>query len=306
MKFSQIAASDAITQELVGVVNKYSTLLRNHIEFFTGPGTGSSERKTLGKQTVGTRAVGNKYTPVVLAPEYLTVGRKIIGATARVDTAYERMGMDIPSEMRSQINRFGLGIANFFYDKLINGDATTTATDFSGLSKLTTTAQTVISGETNGLSVTLGNDNTSKTSQQKLLEKINDAVALCFSPIKVILVSAKMYGRLNSIAREYIRYTNDEFGKLIATYNGIPIINVEEAGTGIMKAETVGTATTAQSIYVVGFGERELFSFFTVSSGFMVYPMIRVDNFYESVIEFIADSALFQETAVSRLSGIVI
>jgi hypothetical protein len=283
---------------------RYSPLLDRFVEFYTGAGTATSERKEQGGVTAGTRALESAYTPQDLKPEYFPTGRKLMGEQIRVDVAYELMGSDIPSEFLAQLRRGAIGLATLFNDVLINGDPTADPDKFAGLKKLVLNSQ-IVPAATNGLEVLTGSDNAAKKSQQEFMEKIDEAVALCNGINKVIVMNSRTEARLTTVARGFINWTETTFGKKIALYNGVPLLNIEQNGNVILPFdETQGTANDTCSLYVASFEEKAGLSFFTTKQGLKVYQMSRQNNFYESHVDFIADSSLFRDKAIVKLQGL--
>ncbi len=315
MKFQEICAGNDLTGAMAAEVVKKSPLLAGYVEFFKKPGSSVTYRTDGGASLVGaTRALGSKYTPKEMKPSYGTAMRKMLGDTARLDVAYERMGYDIPSEMRSQLIRHMGYFGRRFNYALVKGDPDTTATEFAGLEKLVEDDRIVSMG-TNGAPVTLGNSDTAVKSQQAFLEKVNEAISLCEGTNKVIIANAATQARLTSIADKCVTFTRNEFGVPITMFNLVPIINIGDyveldndnkpTYTPILGMdETVGTSSDCTSLYVVSFEEEDGLSFATCDGGFTVYDMQKVDNFYECMYELIADSALVRASALSKLEGI--
>ncbi|MEG0518310.1 MAG: hypothetical protein RR555_05520 [Bacteroidales bacterium] len=312
MRFTEIAAGDTHTGNMVQEILKKSPLLANYIEFFKKPGSSVSVRSggSIDGLVGTTRAIGADYAAKTVAPEYKTASRKMLGDKIRIDVAYERMGYDINSEMLSQLSRRVREFGYMFNYALIKGDSTTTPTQFNGISKLITQARTVIAGE-NGKQLLLGNSDTSKKAQQELLELLDQTIAQCEGTNKVIIANSKTIARLNAVAREYLTITRNEFGVPITHYNQIPLINAGDYKSAqdtfapiLAFDETVGTSKDCASLYVASFEEEDGMSFATCEGGFMVYPIQKVGNFYECTFELIADSILIRESALSRLSGL--
>lgn len=315
MRFQEICAGNDLTRAMAAEVVKKSPLLAEYVEFFKKPGSSVTYRTDGGASLAGaTRALGSKYTPTEMKPSYGTAMRKMLGDTARLDVAYERMGYDIPSEMRAQLIRHMGYFGRRFNYALIKGDPDTTATEFAGLEKLVSDDRVVSMGD-NGAQVTLGNSDTAKKAQQAFLEKVNETVDLCEGTNKVIITSAAVQSRLTSIANECITVERNEFGVPVKLFNMVPIINIGDAvildddnkpvyKPILDKDEKVGTSTDCTSLYVVSFEEEDGLSFATCDGGFTVYDMQKVDNFYECMYELIADSALVRASALSKLEGI--
>ena len=312
MKFTEICAGDELTCQMAQEVVKKSPLLAGYIEFFKKPGSAATVRS--GGTTSGiigaTRAIGSAYTGKDLEPSYKTGGRKLLGDTVRMDVAHERMGFDIASEMTAQLKRRVRDLGYMFNYLLLKGDPDTTATQFAGIEQLTLDSRKVTLA-TNGAQIVLGNSDTAKKSQQGFLEKLDETIARCEGTNKVIIANSLVLARLNSIAREYLTITKNEFGVPITLYNQIPLINsgdyqsAKDTFTPILGFdETVGTSTDCTSLYVSSFEEEDGLSFLTTQGGFTVYPVQKVANTYECMFELIADSMLIRGSALSKLEGI--
>lgn len=312
MKFNEIASSDELTQALVLEINKYSPLLAQYIEFFSKPGSAVSVRGGGSKSDIvgTTRALGSEYPAKTVSPTYKTVLRKLLGDTIKIDVALERMGSDISSEMMSQLKQRMRDFGTMFNYNLVNGNPTTTATEFTGVKNLVTDDYT-ITAAANGLTLKLGNSDTAKSAQQAFLEKLDEAIIKCQGVNKVVFTNSRVLARLNAIAREYIQIIKNDFGVPIMHYNHIPLIDMGdyEETKGVFKPvvgfdETVGTSIDCSSLYVASFEEEQGLSFATCEGGFTVYPIQKVGNFQECMFELIIDSVLVRDSALVKLSGL--
>lgn len=314
MKFTEIAAGDELTRKMVTEVIKKSPLLASNIEFFKKPGSSVSVRNGGAIDGVigQTRTLGQNYAPKTVAPTYTNASRKMLGDTVRIDIAYERMGYDLPSELSAQLTRRVRELAYNFNYMLIKGDPAAEGheTEFAGLKSLVAESRTVTAG-TNGMSLALGNSDTSKKAQQGFLEKIDETVALCEGTNKVIITNSLIMSRLNAVAREYLTIQKNEFGVPVTYYNTIPLINIGDYLTSqdtykkiIDFDETVGSAVNCASLYVASFEEEDGVSFATCDGGFTVYPVQKNGNFLECMFELITDSVLVRSSALSKLEGL--
>ncbi len=313
MKFAQIGYGNDLTAKMIPVVLSKSVLLANYIEFFQKPGSAITVRKQGTSDAIAgkTRTLGTEYAETKFSPAYDTAARKFIGDQVKIDIALERMGFDLASEFESNLKRHMKNFPGIFHHQLINGDPDTDAKQFAGLKKLVVANRT-IKGGTNGLELLQGNDNTAKKAQQTFLEKLDEVIALCEGNNKVLLMNARTQARLNSIAREYITIQKNELGVPIAHYNQVPLINPGDYQTGadtyssiIDFDETVGTAADkCASVYCASFEEEDGVSFATTEGGFAVYDVTRVDTWWKSTYELIADSSLVRPSALSKLEGL--
>lgn len=217
MKFSKISAGDSVTSSLVTRISEYSDLLRNHVEFYTDSGDSSVSRKENDGLGAGTRQLDQAYTPEIVKPVYFPTYRKLMGKAIRLDVAREKMGYDIPSEMASHVRRIAPGIAGIFNNTFVNGNTDTNTDEFNGIKKLVTTNQKLKLG-TNGTVIPTGNKEEAIKAKQEWLEALDEVVGMCKGTRKVIVTNGKIKARLNTIAREYINYTIDSFGKSIQRY----------------------------------------------------------------------------------------
>lgn len=308
MKFSEIAAGDAVTSALVAKVLEYSPLLRNHVEFYKGSGLATQERKEqAGVKTLAGRALNSDALIDVQNPATFNVNRKIFSGGVKVDVAYENFKVDVPVEMTAQLQRRGSDIADTFHGLFINGDSVkANAIEFDGLNTIAkATANKVVAGA-NGLSIEVGNADSVKKSHDKFMEAMYNVLAQCKGVNKLIVLGAALESRINTIARNHIQYTTDTFGKRIGLFDGIPFLNIEANGDKIIADEKVGTATGCTSLYVVSLEEAAGLSFWTADNGFQVFGMEKVGSSYQHEIQFIADTALFRDKAVAKLEGLIL
>lgn len=314
MKFSEIAAGDDLTRKMVQEIVKKSPLLANYIEFFKKPGSSVSVRSggVIDGVVGQTRALGSKYAEKTATPTYTTAQRKMLGDTVRIDIALERMGYDLSSEMTAQLTRAIREMAYSLNYMLVNGDPGVPGheTEFAGLKQLVAGSRKV-KADTNGLTLSLGNSDTSKKNQQAFLEKVDETVALCEGTNKVIITNARILARLNAVAREYLTIQKNEFGVPITLYNQVPIINIGDYLSAkdtfspiIGFDEMVGTGVKCGSLYVASFEEEDGVSFATCDGGFTVYPVAKNGNWLECMFELITDSVLVRSSALSKLEGL--
>ena len=163
-----------------------------------------------------------------------------------------------------------------------------------------------ITAAENGLAVPLGNDNASKTAQQKFLEAINQLIQKVDGGAQALFMNAFVLSRLTTIAREFIQWQPNTFGMLVPYYNGVPLRDAGYDKTGdlvIPNDETVGNNNDCTSVYAVRFGEAGDLSIAT-NVGVEVKDLGLVGVHYTHSVEFDADLVLLNDLAVARLEGI--
>lgn len=331
MLLRQIASGDARTRLVLTEMERVSPLLRNHVHFYTGPGSADVVRAKGAKETIKTRSLGEGYAEDELIPATNPVGRKFSGDAVKIDVARELMGFDIPSEFESELVDKGEALGLGFNDLLVNGDPSADAEQFTGLKKTAAiiadisgfSGQVVTGFDDTPVDGTgdpdypehhkliLGNSDKATNARQRFLRQLDRVIASVRGRYKVIICNGNMMSTLTAIAREYVTETKDQFGMPLKKYNQIPLIDIGQKSDGsdiITSTESITLDSTAYtdstSIYVVGFGEKKDFTFWTVPQGFKVYPMVQVDNFLKHFIDLIADSVRSHNKCIARFQGI--
>lgn len=331
MLLRQIASGDARTRLVLGEMERVSPLLRNYVHFYTGPGAADTVRAAGSHDTLKTRSLGEGYSEDEMAPATNSVGRKLAGDAVKMDKAYEVMGYDVASEFELLLVQKGEALGLGFNNLLINGDPSTDAEQFAGLKKTVTTISGVsgYSGQVitgfddtpvdgsgdpdyaNYHKLVLGNSDAATNAKQRFLRQLDRAIAQVRGTYKAIVMNGNMMSTLTALAREYVTETKDQFGIPIKMYNGIPLIDIGFKSDGsdiITSTESLTLDSTeyedSTSIYIVGFGEKKDYTFWSAPEGFKVYPMVLVDNWYKHFIDLIADSTRTHNKCIARLKGI--
>lgn len=195
---------------------------------------------------VGFRGVNEAYTASTGVLNPITEPLVIAGGDLDVDRfIIKTMGEGIRSRHEAMKVR---ALALMWTRKFIKGDQATDAREFDGLQTRLVGNQLIAAGATaNGTPLSLG--------------KLDEAIDQTLNPTH-LLMNKGMARRLTAAARAGlggdIAFAQDEFGKRMAVYNGLPILTVDLDGEGasilpFTEAATSGTAT-ATSIYVLSLG----------------------------------------------------
>ena len=177
---------------------------------------------------------------------------RIAGGDLDVDKAILKMhGEDVRSTHEAMKVK---AMALYITKKLIKGNSVSDPLEFDGLQNRITGSQLISAGSTNG-------------GDPGSLAKLDEAIDAVDSPTHLIMSKA-MRRKLTVAARDvdvggYITYELDEFGKRVTKYDGLPILiaDYDDTGARILDFDEVGaggSTATAQSIYVVSFGEGML------------------------------------------------
>jgi len=304
MKLQQISKKETLTQRVVGRMTKYAPILML-AEFYSMVGNADKPRKSATASGGKFRPLDDDFPANQVTPQFADVALKIFGDKVQVDVAHERRGGDIASVRLSELDNFSKNLGKEFQNQFTNGDSGT-ATNFDGIKKLVPSAQKITPAE-NGIEVPMGNDNASKKAQQIFLEQLFSLLEKIDGGAQLLYMDSKTLSRLNSVAREFIRYERDkDFGIRIGYFNEVPIILSGYAKDGslvIGHNETVGTSDDCTSIYAMRFGERSDLTIAT-NIGVEVTDMGKVGPHYVHNVELDAAPALLNNKALARLEGI--
>jgi hypothetical protein len=288
-------------------VQESSVLDRIPLEPIEGNAYAYNEEATL--PGVEFRAVNAAYAESTGTVNPKTETLVILGGDADVDTFIVATRGNL-NDQRAVQTRMKVKAASYKYqDAFINGDTAVDANSFDGLKKRLTGGQ-VISAATNGLPV-LGADD---AARHTFLDKLDELIAAVRGNVDALYMNAGILSRLKSSARRLTMYdqTTDSFGKTIATYNGIPLIDIgtKADGTAIIpQTETQGSSSVASSIYAVRFGADPSDGGVTglTNGGIQVKDLGEIDAkpVFRTRIEFFCGLGVFSGKAAARLSGVL-
>ena len=199
---------------------------------------------------VAFRGVNESYSASagIMNPE--TERLRIGGGELQVDNAIMKMhGDNVRSQHElKQVKALSLTIGA----KMINGDSTADPREFDGLRTRIVGDQLLDAGNTDG-------------GDALSLAVLRDLVDAVDNPTHLIM-SKKMRNLLTAAATDttiggYIAYEQDEFGRRVTMFDGLPIIvtDYDASGAQIIDFNEVGqggSTATASSIYCVNVGDE--------------------------------------------------
>lgn len=203
------------------------------------------------------RAVNAGYTESTGTVNPKTEKLVILGGDADVDVFIEKTRSNLADQRATQA-RLKVKAATYkFQDAFINGNVEVDANSFDGLKKRLTGAQ-VVSGGTNGIEIV----GTEEATRFAFYDKLDELIAAVKGGPEALYMNAMILARIKSAARRTGRYetTRDEFGKLVDTFDGIPMLDIGTKADGSLilpQTETKGSSNVCSSIYAVRFGEDE-------------------------------------------------
>lgn len=264
---AKVGMADRVDQSVVDTFQR-SSLLLDKLTFDNAisPGTGGStltygytQLKT--PATAGVRAINAEYTANEAKREKKTASAVIMGGSFQVDRVLQNTSGAV-DELAFQLEQKIKAVANEFHYLVINGKAAGTAGagkpdgTFDGLAKM-------LSGTSNeiGSEVDVSTADLMTKNAQAFLDEI-DALLSQVDGANMLMMNGKMLTKFRGIARRagYYERTKDDAGRVIETYNGVPIVNLGKYFNGTTAVDAVAdTAATASAlgksdIYAVSLG----------------------------------------------------
>ncbi|MBI4328954.1 MAG: phage major capsid protein, partial [Chloroflexi bacterium] len=215
----------------------------------------------------------------------------ILGGDADVDNFLAATRSNIQDLEAAVIQLKAKAVQHKFEDTFINGDTAGDANSFNGVSKLTTSGQTVSMG-TNGATLTL----------EKLDEMIDKVKG---GKPDLLLMSRRSRRKLSALSRAtgsgVVVSDRNEFGQMVQFYDGIPLgIN-----DWISDAQTVGTSTDCSTVYALLAGEGALAGL-TAPGGLQVERVgsLETKDATRTRVKWYVSLALFNTLKLAKLTGV--
>lgn len=291
-------ASDPLTAAVIEEFAEGEIISRVPFENITGTGVHYNREETL--PGVGFRGLNEGYNEStgVLNPQ--SEALKIFGGDLDVDRAIVDMqGAAVrASHERMKVKNLRLSWEFNF----IKGDGSTDPRGFDGLQRRITGSQ-LISNADAGAALSLA--------------KLDQAISQVEDP-NYIIMSRRMRDRLTAASRNtttggFISFEQDEFGRKLAMYGGLPILIDSISSPVLPFTETSpdGTTSTAcTSIYIVSFGDRMVTGIqgaiggkYGISTRDM--GELETKPVYRTRVDWYSSIAIYNGFSTARLAGIL-
>ena len=271
----KVGLRDHIDQMVVDEFRRNSELLDLLMFDDAVAANGSGSTLTYGYQRLltpsgaATRTINNDYTANEATRKEETTHLVIMGGLFEIDRVIAQTS-GVNDEVQFQLKDKIKATANLFHYLAVNGveakDSTTGSyTQFNGLSKLLTGADTEFTSNVNISSWT-----DDKTEAFGLIDEVEEMIASMLVKPTALLMNRQMKVKLASAARRAGYFTREEgaFGKPIDAYNGIKLLDMGEyydkaTGTSKLAIPTTGGKT---DIFAVNF-DRDGFIGVTAQGG---------------------------------------
>lgn len=243
--------------------------------------------------------VGDTWAESTTTFTQVTAALKILGGDADIDNFLARTRSNIQDLTATVLELKAKAVAHAFEDTFVYGDATANPKEFNGLHNLIPSGQQIHQGS-------------GTTPAALSLANIDSMIDLVRPGKPDFLLMSRRTRRGLS---QYARATNspffvtiDQFGRSVATYNGIPIfvsdfqVDTEAIASGAYSAKTGGASS---SVFAIKVGADSIEGI-QASSGIEVEPVghLETKDAQRFRVKWYCAVALFSTLAVAKLDGI--
>lgn len=251
---AKVGMADKVDQQVVDMFRRSSLLLDSMVfDNAISPGTGGStltygyiQLKT--PATAALRNVGAEYVSKEAKKVKKTTSAVIMGGSFQVDRVLQNTS-GAADELAFQAEQKIKATANYFHDLVINGS--TEKGTFDGLKKLLT-------GTANELTSTVSLTTSAEldANYNAFLDEMDGFIATLDGTPSLLLMNRAMLVKLRSIARRagYYERRQDDFGRTVETYAGIPLVDMGKFYDGAVSRDVVATESGKTAIYAVCLG----------------------------------------------------
>ena len=258
---AKVGMADKVDQQIVDMFRRSSLLLDNMVfDNVISPGTGGSTLtygyiQLKSPATASVRTVGSEYVPGEAKKEKKTANAIIMGGSFQMDRVIQNTA-GAANEMAFQAEQKIKATANYFHNLVINGtgenegEGYITGT-FDGLKKLLSGTANEITGK-----VSLKTSTELDENYNAFLDEMDSFISTLDGTPSMLLMNRAMLVKLRSIARRagYYERTQDDFGRTVETYAGVPMVDMGQYFNGATVEDVVATEGGKTAIYAVSLG----------------------------------------------------
>ena len=264
---AKVGMADHVDQMIVDEFRRSSLLLdRLVFDNAISPGTGGStltygyiQLKT--PSTAAVRAINSEYTAGEAKRQEKTAKAVIMGGSFEVDRVLQSTSGAV-DELAFQAAQKIKATSNYFHNLVINGTAASSGdgfvvNTFDGLRKL-------LNGTSNVFDTTIDLSDSSKldSNSNAFIDQLDQLVHSIDGETSMLLMNGDMLLKVRAAARRagYYERTKDDFGRVVETFAGIPLLDVGKYYNGTASVDVIGTSTPSaaaagtSSIYAVSIG----------------------------------------------------
>ena len=251
---AKVGKADKVDQAVIDTFRRSSLLLDLMVfDNAISPGTGGStltygylQLKT--PSTAARRTINSEYVAGEALKEKKTADCSIMGGKFQLDRVIIGTA-GANDELAFQASQKIKATANLFHYLAIN--ATAANNDFDGLSELLKGTENEFTSEAD-VSTSAKMD----SNGQALLDELDALTASLDGTATALLMNRDTLTKIRGIARRagYYERTKDDFGRVVETFNGVPMINLEQYFDGTKSVDVIPTTAGKTDIYAVRIG----------------------------------------------------
>lgn len=264
---AKVGMADHVDQMIVDEFRRSSLLLdRLVFDNAISPGTGGStltygyiQLKT--PSTAAVRAINSEYTAGEAKRQEKTAKAVIMGGSFEVDRVLQSTSGAV-DELAFQAAQKIKATSNYFHNLVINGTSASSGdgfvvNTFDGLRKL-------LNGTSNVFDTTIDLSDSTKldSNSNAFIDQLDQLVHSIDGETSMLLMNGDMLLKVRAAARRagYYERTKDDFGRVVETFAGIPLLDVGKYYNGTASVDVIGTSTPSataagtSSIYAVSIG----------------------------------------------------
>ena len=263
---AKVGMADKVDQKVVDTFRRSSLLLDKLVfDNAISPGTGGStltygyiQLKT--PSTAAVRQINSEYTAGEAKREEKTTKAVVMGGKFQIDRVLIGTAGAV-DELAFQTEQKVKATANYFNNLVINGNKSNSGTGvlntFDGLDKLLTGTETEITS-----AVDVSTDALMGSNYNALLDEVDAFLSTLDGKPSMLLMNNKMLTKMRSAARRagYYASSRDEFGRVVETYNDIPMYDMGKYYDGTNTVDIIPETAASSSaegktdIYAVTIG----------------------------------------------------
>ncbi len=258
---AKVGMADKVDQQIVDMFRR-SSLLLDQMPFdnVISPGTGGSTLtygyiQLKSPSTASVRTINGEYVPGEAKKEKKTANAIIMGGSFQMDRVLQNTS-GAANELAFQAEQKIKATANYFHNLVINGtgdavgEGYVTGT-FDGLKKL-------LAGTANEFTsqVSLTSSDELDENYNAFLDEMDSFISTLDGTPSLLLMNRAMLIKLRSIARRagYYERSQDDFGRTVETYAGVPMMDMGQFYNGTSIEDVVKTENGKTAIYAVSLG----------------------------------------------------
>ena len=251
---AKVGMADKVDQNIVDMFRRSSFLLDQMVFDNTiSPGAGGSTLnygyiQLKSPATAEIRDVGCEYDPGEATREQKTTNAVIMGGSFQIDRVLQNTA-GACDELAFQAEQKIKATANYFHNLVINGD--TDNGHFDGLKKL-------LAGTSNEIqsNVSLIDSAEIDRNANAFLDEMDKFLSVLDGQASMLLMNREMLTKFRAVARRagYYERTKNDFGNVVETYAGIPLVDMGQYYDGNECCDIIPSEDGLTDIYAVCLG----------------------------------------------------